>query len=304
MKLCRASLLFLLLLGASHSTFAADTIVTNQIGQGLVYRHYHYDNLDGGKQEVYIMDANLNDPAVSIKMPFLTAGRTVTASTRRPCREPPPPSTASFLTRNGSICFLRVNGSIIYTSDPGTHDEQAVIDDGLGHTNSIGIAIRPGPGGALTWTNSSLPNIMSCGVGMVSNGIIVTNYDMNDPYITDDDPRTCVGWTYDNHLLLMCVDGRTANALGMTIPQLRDYVFALGQIRHSFSFDGGGSTTMWARGTGVVDVPSDGVQRAVADAAVIVAAAPALPAPPLNLAATVSSGTNVHLTWSLSPPAR
>ena len=25
---------------------AADTITTNQLGQGVVFKHYHYDNLD------------------------------------------------------------------------------------------------------------------------------------------------------------------------------------------------------------------------------------------------------------------
>lgn len=280
---------------------AADTVVTNQVGQGVVFRHYHYDNLDGGKQEVYIMDVNLNDPAVSLKIPYLNAGRTVTAHAGT-VSGAAAAVNGQFFNSGGSIDFLRVNGSVIYPSQTGVHDEQALTDDGLGHTNSIGIALRPGGEGALTWTNLATSNIMSCGVALVSNGALVTNYDSNDPYITQANPRTCAAWTTNNHLLLLCVDGRTVNAAGMTIPQLRDYVFAVGKIRHSFGFDGGGSTTMWARGIGVCNVPSDGVQRAVADAAVIVAAAPAVPAPPLNLSA-IATGTNILLSWSLSSGA-
>ena len=121
-------------------------------------------------------------------------------------------------------------------------------------------------------------------------------------FVTAENPRTCVAWTYDNHLLLMCVDGRSVNARGMSIYELRDDIYTRGSIRHAFNLDGGGSTEMWARGVGVCNVPSDGHERPVVDAVVIVAAAPSLPAPPANLAATPGT-TNVSLSWSLSSGA-
>jgi hypothetical protein len=40
------------------------SVVTNQLGRGVIYKLYHYDNLDGAKQEIYIADINLNDPTM------------------------------------------------------------------------------------------------------------------------------------------------------------------------------------------------------------------------------------------------
>ena len=275
----------------------ADTVITNQLGQGVVFRHYHYDSLDGGKQEIYITEINLNDPTVSVRFPHLTAGRTVSAHAGT-VTNATVAVNGQFFDSSGSVQFLKVSNSIIYQSRAAVHDEQAVTDDGLGHTNSIAIALRSG--GINSWTNSTKASIMACGVELVKNGakILDSGYDPNDTYVTTLNPRTCVAWTYDNHLLLMCVDGRTANAHGMTIYQLRDDVFTRGSIRHAFGLDGGGSTDMWARGLGVCNVPSDGVERAVADAVVIVAP----PAPPVNLAATVAI-TNGSLSWSASTGA-
>jgi len=277
----------------------ANTVTTNQLGQGVVYTHFHYDNLDGGKQEIYVTDINLSDPAVSIAFPYLNAGRTVSAHAATV-----PLAAAAvngqFFNAQGAIDFLKVKGTTIYMSQPAVHDEQAVVDDGLGRTNSIQIALRPG--GINSWTNSTVSNILSCGVNLVQSGVEITNYDTNDPYITQKNPRTCVARTTDNHLLLECVDGRSTNSLGMTIPELQDDIFSRGAIQHAFSLDGGGSTEMWARGIGVANVPSDGLERAVADAVVIAAAAPARPAAPVNLVAT-SVNSNISLSWALSSGA-
>ncbi len=285
------------LCGSTNPVFGADTVVTNQLGQGVVYRHYHYDNLDGGKQEIYVTDVNLNDPTVSIKFPYLTAKRTVTAHAGTVANATVAVN-GQFFDATGSVQFLKVSNSVIYQSHAAVHDEQAVTDDGLGHTNSIGIALRSG--GINSWTNSTKASVMACGVELVKNGVKIpdSGYDPNDTYVTTLNPRTCLAWTYDNHLLLMCVDGRTVNAHGMTIYQLRDDIFTRGSIRHAFGLDGGGSTEMWARGIGVCNVPSDGVERAVADAVVIVAP----PAAPATLAATVAI-TNVSLNWSASSSA-
>jgi exopolysaccharide biosynthesis protein len=277
--------------------FGADTVVTNQLAQSVVYKHYHYDSLDGGKQEIYITDVNLNDPAVAIKFPYLTAKRTVTAHAGT-VTNATVAVNGQFFDSSGSVQFLKVSNSVIYQSRAAVHDEQAVTDDSLGHTNSIGIALRSG--GINSWTNSTKANVMACGVELVKNGVKIpdSGYDTNDTYVTTLNPRTCVAWTYDNHLLLMCVDGRTVNAHGMSIYQLRDDIFTRGSVRHAFGLDGGGSTEMWARGIGVCNVPSDGSERPVADAVVIVGVPPA----PANLAATVAI-TNVSLSWSASAGA-
>jgi len=298
--MARGILVLLLAILSASPVLRADSITTNQLGQGVVYQHFVYTNLYSSKQVVYLVDVNLNDPAVSLKLPYLTGGatRTVQAHAATVASAVAAINGQFFLT-NGSGCYLKVSGSVVNLTATANYDQQAITDNGLKLSSSIFIALRPGNVNA--WSNLVVSNIIACGPDLVANGVRITNYNTNDTFITGRNPRTCVGWTYDNHLLLMVVDGRSSAAAGMTIPELRDELFTMGAIRNGFNFDGGGSSTMVCN-SNVVNVPSDGVARAVANAVVIAAPPPAIPAAPAGLVAVVASN-QVSLTWKLSSGA-
>ncbi|MCW2813297.1 MAG: Exopolysaccharide biosynthesis protein-like protein [Nocardioides sp.] len=82
-------------------------------------------------------------------------------------------------------------------------------------------------------------------------------------------PRTAIGIDRDTRtLLLLAVDGRQSFSRGYTMVELADLMMDLG-ADEALNLDGGGSTTMVAqrRGAlGVVNSPSDGVARSVANA--------------------------------------
>jgi MYXO-CTERM domain-containing protein len=76
-------------------------------------------------------------------------------------------------------------------------------------------------------------------------------------------PRTAVGISKDQkQLWLVAVDGRTSVAKGMTRLELAALMQNLGAYR-ALNFDGGGSTTLYVKGLGVVNSPSDGSERVV-----------------------------------------
>jgi MYXO-CTERM domain-containing protein len=78
-------------------------------------------------------------------------------------------------------------------------------------------------------------------------------------------PRTAAGLSQDGRTLyLAVVDGRTTLSVGMTCPELGTLMEELGAWS-AINLDGGGSTTMWVGGDGVVNSPSDGGQRVVAN---------------------------------------
>ncbi len=80
-------------------------------------------------------------------------------------------------------------------------------------------------------------------------------------------PRTAIGWNND-HLFLVVVDGRQLRvSLGMTFPELADYLVKLG-CQEAIALDGGGSTTCWAYGN-VMNSPSQGRPRPAANALVV-----------------------------------
>jgi len=87
-------------------------------------------------------------------------------------------------------------------------------------------------------------------------------------------PRTAVGVTDTGTLLLVVVDGRQgAYSAGMTMVELADLMQALG-ARDAINLDGGGSSTMVLNGL-VVNRPSDGGERRVSSALVVLPGADA-----------------------------
>lgn len=86
-------------------------------------------------------------------------------------------------------------------------------------------------------------------------------------------PRTAIGITKEKRILLAVVDGRSREAPGMSCEELAKLMLSLG-CAWALNLDGGGSSTLWVRGKpgeGVVNRPSDGSERAVANAVAVLA---------------------------------
>lgn len=84
----------------------------------------------------------------------------------------------------------------------------------------------------------------------------------NDPAFVSRQPRTAIGLDETGDvLILVTVDGRSRSARGMTGAETAALMASLG-AHDAVMLDGGGSTTMWIAGRGVVNRPSGG-RRAV-----------------------------------------
>ncbi|SDD82395.1 phosphodiester glycosidase family protein [Sporomusa acidovorans] len=81
-------------------------------------------------------------------------------------------------------------------------------------------------------------------------------------------PRTAIGLKADGHILIVVVDGRQDNSIGMSLLELALFMQELG-ARDAMNLDGGGSSEMVVKGK-IVNHPSDGHERRVGDALVIV----------------------------------
>ncbi len=90
-----------------------------------------------------------------------------------------------------------------------------------------------------------------------------------DGFTTERHPRTVIGTAGDGRIWLITVDGRNkALSLGMNFAELQALVTRVGLV-NALNLDGGGSTTMVARGA-VVNHPSDATgPRKVSDAIVV-----------------------------------
>lgn len=84
-------------------------------------------------------------------------------------------------------------------------------------------------------------------------------------------PRTAVGLSKNRRsLLLVVVDGRREEVPGLTLPELAALMVEVGACT-AVNLDGGGSSALWLRDR-IVNRPSDGVERAVANHLGVVAA--------------------------------
>lgn len=78
-------------------------------------------------------------------------------------------------------------------------------------------------------------------------------------------PRTAVGLSKDRRtLFLLVVDGRQRSSIGMTAAEEAKTLKGLGAWT-ALNLDGGGSSAMYIKGRGVVNSPSDGNERVVAN---------------------------------------
>lgn len=87
-------------------------------------------------------------------------------------------------------------------------------------------------------------------------------------YVDSRHPRTIVGWS-STQLFLIVVDGRSANSIGMTFHEMAEFLIAPLGALDAVALDGGGSSAMVVNGT-TRNAPSDGTERAVANAVLLV----------------------------------
>ena len=60
-------------------------------------------------------------------------------------------------------------------------------------------------------------------------------------------PRSAIGYTADNNLILVAVDGREGSSIGMTLMELANFMKQIG-CTNAMNLDGGGSTVMYVKG--------------------------------------------------------
>jgi exopolysaccharide biosynthesis protein len=85
-------------------------------------------------------------------------------------------------------------------------------------------------------------------------------------------PRTAIGITAAGKLLFVTVDGRSTRNTGMTLRELAALMVQLGAVE-AMNLDGGGSATMVVGGR-IVNEPSDGRERPIGSALLVLRAAP------------------------------
>ena len=103
------------------------------------------------------------------------------------------------------------------------------------------------------WKNVN--HIISGGPYLVKNGeIFVDMTEQKLNAIGGRNPRTAIGYTKDNNLIMLTADGREGASIGLTLNELAKIMKDLGCV-NAMNLDGGGSTVMFIKGQ-VVNKPA------------------------------------------------
>ncbi|MBO5984685.1 MAG: phosphodiester glycosidase family protein [Rikenellaceae bacterium] len=140
-----------------------------------------------------------------------------------------------------------------------------------------GRKIDIGYGDKASYLKSRMPNIFSASPMLIDNykpvGATFVG-DITDVELTKLEyedyrrhqgvrhPRTAVALTRSNRLLLITIDGRSTNSAGMSAKEVTEFLVEYFNPRLALNMDGGGSTTMYIKGSGesstdVVNYPTD-----------------------------------------------
>ena len=171
---------------------------------------------------------------------------------------------AQYFGDNKPRGFLKINGEV---KAPGIENSSTTFAGGVFVMNGMTPDIRKVSGNPEA---ALLPDetVLCCGPVLLDDGKFEQMSTTSNHHIKPH-PRTAIGITEDGRILLVTVDGRfEGKAIGMSTELLQELMYILGAHK-ALNLDGGGSTTMWIEGHGIVNHACDGlnwenpVERAV-----------------------------------------
>jgi Phosphodiester glycosidase len=234
-----------------------------EVGDGVVWNYYLFDDLYGAKQSVSFIEADLSNPNVRVVLPYLASSRGKLSSFT-PNQWPNAVGAVNgtyFDTSSGGgghETFLRVTGIDIPRGDEPTKGPWS-YNGAMTIQSADGVEVQSVPPGGWPSDVTSV-DLMANGPILSEDGTIFSDsFVAIGSHCTARHPRSVVGITPENHLLLVAIDGRTDKARGMSCEETAQLMVDLG-CDDSLNLDGGGSTALWAAGepyNGVVNYPSD-----------------------------------------------
>jgi hypothetical protein len=229
---------------------------SHEVGDGVFLRQRTFASLFAGPQSLTVLDVR---PSKAVRFDLEAPGRRLRTSAMGQTAGALAALNGGFFAIEStglSIGLLRLDGALVVPANDG----QGSL--GLDRAGALQLASRP----AGDWPE--VHEALGAGPMLLSRGAVI---DHGERQRQRRHPRSAVGVTADGRVLWLAVDGRTAQAVGMTFEETGTVLAALGCV-DGLNLDGGGSTTLWVAGRGVCNFPCDNKrydhagERAVANA--------------------------------------
>jgi len=229
--------------------------------EGVIWKQGHFDDLFDGHQEINFIEIDLRRVKHPIEIVGIPTGFKNTTAFAHEANAIAAINGAFFNTKTGGgTTLLRVDGKLINTTvlAEGKPKKRSFRSNGALAFNKKTIKIVKGDTRDTLWDQKlKFPNVMTCGPLLLSDNDRIP-LDSN-AFNNNRHPRTAVALTADRKLILITVDGRNAQAYGMSLPELADVLKWL-KGKDALNLDGGGSSTLYVKGegeNGIVNYPTD-----------------------------------------------
>ncbi|HLS95299.1 MAG TPA: phosphodiester glycosidase family protein [Sphingobacterium sp.] len=227
---------------------------TKEIAKGLLWKQAHFDTLFDSEQEINFLEIDLKKYRKRLRLAAEPRQLKKTSEMALAHQALVAVNGGFFDTKNGgAVDFIQVDGKVVNTSKRKIDRTNALF---LFSRKKIAIALSTDT----TYERERYPNVMLAGPLLLQDH---RPYPLTKNAFNENrHPRTAIGVTADNKLLVLVVDGRHRMAHGMSLCELTDVLRWLG-AKDAMNLDGGGSSSLYVRGataTGIVNHPSDNKQ--------------------------------------------
>jgi exopolysaccharide biosynthesis protein len=245
---------------ADSLTFVTAAWVNENTLLPIVWQHFHFQNqtLFNSNQNIHLLKIPLLD--TSFQIGFASAQDSLYGTPKIAQQvDALIAINGSFfdMKNGGAVDLIKIDGKILDTTrlskgKRAEHQRAAIAIQGQK------IRVVKGDDAQLKW-DELLPedNIMVTGPLLIfENDTVLLK---NIPFNSNRHPRSCIGITTTNEVILMTIDGRTAQSQGVSLFELRQILVWLG-CKEAINLDGGGSTTLYIQHqpyNGVVNMPCD-----------------------------------------------
>lgn len=247
-------LILLLVLVSCSKPLVSELEHSQMIDQNVKLTTLLTDNLYGLPSSINILDVNLNKFKGDVDLAWYPEDLIITSDIAK--------EHQAFAAVNGSYFDMKVGGAWVFLQSEGKQvagNKSGVIfsHNGAFAEDTLGqlvILERP----TTDWeVDPRFDYILTAGPLMIYEG---ETYPIDSvAFNLKRHPRTAVGITKNQHLILVTVDGRQEQAKGMNIPELTQLMSDL-KCEYALNLDGGGSTSMYidaADSLGIVNYPTD-----------------------------------------------
>lgn len=251
--------------------WVVDTISSGQIWYLYKGRYAPYNS----NQIVNVTEIDLNKPEYKVEFKYVPSDTLSHVASTVPNAVAGINGTYLEIVDGKSTSFFRSNGENNRTVEISPDNMYFWKHEGAFYYDKQLSATGIEYGDNTKYLNWQYSNLLSGSPVLIDNfesvgETFVKNYD-NIMQLPDEHPdkhqgirhpRTAVALTSDNKLLLIVVDGRRSESAGMNAKELTQFVARYFAPKSCLNIDGGGSSTMWIKGSGlsttdVVNYPTD-----------------------------------------------